>query len=115
MSYQNIFYLGHFEISGDFAVVEKTESSPLVVPKVKQAIDGYIVFQHAAEFSNEKGVGHEDWDIKVANGMVVFAAFSQPMVLEWALKLSKEMQLDIVDGAMRLVPLAELQEMAGAK
>jgi len=115
MSYENIFYLGHFELNGGFAVVEELESSPLVVPEVKQAVDERFVLQHATKFCDEKGVRHDDWDINVAHGMLVFAEFSTTIALEWALNLSKEMGLDIVDGAMRKVPLAELQGMIRAK
>lgn len=114
MSYENIFYLGHFEFDRGFAVVEGAKSSPLAVPKVKEAVDECFMLQHATSFCDGSEGCHNDWDMKIAYGMLVFAEFSTTIALQWALDLSKEMGLDIVDGTMRMVPLGELRGMIGA-
>lgn len=112
MTDRYFFRFGYFVNDGKFVSVQDPDRPTIARPKVRKALDPNELRMSAIALCNGDEKRVDSWNVSFDCEAIVFAEFSDPMAITWAIQLVISQRMDIVDGTLRIVPLDELQSMS---
>src|SRR5688572_13773550 len=83
MAYMLGFFVGHFFHDGNFASTKIDDTTKLGKPVVQAPLDGDEMRQLAVDFCNGDAERIGEWDIRFANGLIIFCEFRDTKALAW--------------------------------